>query len=93
MMPTTTAVSYTHLDVYKRQSLLFINSLVAPRDGLVIHPTIFFGAPASTAASCINWAAFIVFSPHPSAAKCTIKAAKLMHDAAVEAGAPKNRWV
>ena len=32
----------------------------------------------------------IVFSPHPSAAKCTIKAAQLMHDAAVEAGAPKN---
>lgn len=32
----------------------------------------------------------IVFSPHPSAAKCTIKAAQLMHDAAVEAGAPEN---
>ena len=32
----------------------------------------------------------IVFSPHPSAAKCTIQAAKLMHDAAVEAGAPEN---
>ena len=32
----------------------------------------------------------IVFSPHPSAAKCTIHAAKLMHDAAVEAGAPEN---
>ena len=32
----------------------------------------------------------IVFSPHPSAAKCTIKAAKLMHDAAIEAGAPKD---
>lgn len=32
----------------------------------------------------------IVFSPHPSAIKCTSKAAKLMHDAAVAAGAPKG---
>ncbi|QSX05625.1 acetaldehyde dehydrogenase (acetylating) [Sedimentibacter sp. zth1] len=32
----------------------------------------------------------IIFSPHPSASKCTIKAVKLMHDAAVEAGAPEN---
>lgn len=32
----------------------------------------------------------IVFSPHPSAAKCTLNAAKLMHDAAVAAGAPAN---
>ena len=32
----------------------------------------------------------IVFSPHPSAVKCTLKAAKLMRDAAVEAGAPEN---
>ncbi|MBN7774451.1 acetaldehyde dehydrogenase (acetylating) [Clostridium aminobutyricum] len=32
----------------------------------------------------------IIFSPHPSAAKCTMKAAKLMHDAAVSAGAPAN---
>lgn len=32
----------------------------------------------------------IVFSPHPSAAKCTTKAVKLMHDAAVAAGAPEN---
>ncbi|QXM05111.1 acetaldehyde dehydrogenase (acetylating) [Crassaminicella indica] len=32
----------------------------------------------------------IVFSPHPSALKCTCKAISLMHDAAVEAGAPKN---
>lgn len=32
----------------------------------------------------------IVFSPHPSAAKCTLKAASLMYDAAVEAGAPAN---
>jgi acetaldehyde dehydrogenase (acetylating) len=32
----------------------------------------------------------IVFSPHPSAAKCTAKAVRLMHDAAVEAGAPRN---
>lgn len=32
----------------------------------------------------------IVFSPHPAAAKCTIKAIQLMNDAAVEAGAPEN---
>ncbi len=32
----------------------------------------------------------IVFSPHPSAAKCTLKAAQLMCQAAVEAGAPAN---
>ena len=32
----------------------------------------------------------IVFSPHPSALKCTSKAVKLMHDAAVEAGAPQD---
>jgi len=32
----------------------------------------------------------IVFSPHPSAAKCTLKAATLMRDAAVAAGAPEN---
>ncbi|AFM40586.1 acetaldehyde dehydrogenase (acetylating) [Desulfosporosinus acidiphilus SJ4] len=32
----------------------------------------------------------IVFSPHPSALKCTYQAAKLMHDAAVAAGAPAN---
>lgn len=32
----------------------------------------------------------IVFSPHPSAAKCTSTASKLMHDAAVAAGAPEN---
>ncbi len=32
----------------------------------------------------------IVFSPHPSAAKCTMQAARLMHEAAVEAGAPAN---
>lgn len=32
----------------------------------------------------------IIFSPHPSAAKCTIKAATLMRDAAIEAGAPEN---
>lgn len=32
----------------------------------------------------------IIFSPHPSAVKCTAKAAKLMHDAAVAAGAPEN---
>lgn len=32
----------------------------------------------------------IVFSPHPSAAKCTMRAAQLMEQAAVEAGAPAN---
>lgn len=32
----------------------------------------------------------IVFSPHPSALKCTLKAVELMHNAAVEAGAPVN---
>jgi acetaldehyde dehydrogenase (acetylating) len=32
----------------------------------------------------------IVFSPHPSACKCTLAAAELMHKAAVEAGAPEN---
>ncbi|MEW6696609.1 MAG: acetaldehyde dehydrogenase (acetylating) [Bacillota bacterium] len=32
----------------------------------------------------------IVFSPHPSALKCTLQAARLMHDAAVAAGAPAN---
>lgn len=32
----------------------------------------------------------IVFSPHPAALKCTLKAIKLMCDAAVEAGAPAN---
>lgn len=32
----------------------------------------------------------IVFSPHPSAAKCTLRAAQLMMEAAVEAGAPAN---
>lgn len=32
----------------------------------------------------------IVFSPHPSALKCTNLAARLMHDAAVAAGAPAN---
>ncbi len=32
----------------------------------------------------------IVFAPHPSAKKCTIEAARIMHEAAVEAGAPEN---
>lgn len=32
----------------------------------------------------------IVFSPHPSALKCTLQAARLMNDAAVAAGAPAN---
>ena len=32
----------------------------------------------------------IVFSPHPSAAKCTLKAAELMNNAALEAGAPHS---
>lgn len=32
----------------------------------------------------------IVFSPHPSAAKCTIEAAKVMYEAALAAGAPED---
>ncbi len=32
----------------------------------------------------------IIFSPHPRAKKCTIEAAKIVLDAAVEAGAPKG---
>lgn len=32
----------------------------------------------------------IVFSPHPSALKCTLEAVKIVHDAAVDAGAPEN---
>ena len=32
----------------------------------------------------------IIFSPHPRAKKCTIAAAKIVLDAAIEAGAPKN---
>lgn len=32
----------------------------------------------------------IVFSPHPGALNCTMKAIELVHDAAVEAGAPVN---
>lgn len=32
----------------------------------------------------------IVFSPHPSAAKCTLKAAEIMRDAAIAAGAPEG---
>lgn len=32
----------------------------------------------------------IVFSPHPTALKCTSEAARLMHDAAVSAGAPEG---
>lgn len=32
----------------------------------------------------------IIFSPHPSASKCTIEAAELMRQAAVEAGAPEG---
>ncbi|MDR0751683.1 MAG: bifunctional acetaldehyde-CoA/alcohol dehydrogenase [Christensenellaceae bacterium] len=32
----------------------------------------------------------IIFSPHPRAKKCTIEAAKIILDAAVKAGAPKN---
>jgi len=37
----------------------------------------------------------IIFSPHPRAKKCTIEAAKIMLDAAVKAGAPKNiiAWI
>lgn len=32
----------------------------------------------------------IVFSPHPSAARCTFAAAQVMHEAAVKAGAPEG---
>ena len=32
----------------------------------------------------------IVFSPHPSAAKCTLRAAELMKEAALKAGAPEG---
>ena len=32
----------------------------------------------------------IIFSSHPSARKCTFEAVRLMHDAAVEAGAPEG---
>jgi acetaldehyde dehydrogenase (acetylating) len=32
----------------------------------------------------------IVFSPHPSAARCSLEAARLLQNAAEEAGAPKN---
>jgi acetaldehyde dehydrogenase (acetylating) len=32
----------------------------------------------------------IVFSPHPSALNCSMEAARLMHDAAVAAGAPED---
>ncbi len=37
----------------------------------------------------------IIFSPHPRAAKCTVEAAKIVHDAAVKAGAPEGiiGWV
>ncbi len=32
----------------------------------------------------------IVMSPHPRAVRCTVETARVMHDAAVEAGAPKD---
>jgi acetaldehyde dehydrogenase (acetylating) len=32
----------------------------------------------------------IVFSPHPTAARCTLEAARIMHQAAVSAGAPEG---
>lgn len=32
----------------------------------------------------------IIFSPHPRAKECTIEAAKIVRDAAIEAGAPEN---
>lgn len=37
----------------------------------------------------------IIFSPHPNAKKCTIEAARIVYEAAVEAGAPKGiiGWV
>ncbi|MEG2588107.1 MAG: aldehyde dehydrogenase family protein, partial [Cetobacterium sp.] len=37
----------------------------------------------------------IIFSFHPSAQKCSVEAAKILRDAAVEAGAPENcvQWI
>ncbi|HPK36532.1 MAG TPA: bifunctional acetaldehyde-CoA/alcohol dehydrogenase, partial [Oscillospiraceae bacterium] len=37
----------------------------------------------------------IIFSPHPRAKKCTVEAARIIHEAAVEAGAPENiiAWI
>ena len=39
---------------------------------------------------CLKTRNGIIFSPHPRAKKCTIAAAKIILDAAVEAGAPKD---
>jgi len=39
---------------------------------------------------CLKTRNGIVFSPHPSAKRSTIAAARLLHDAAVEAGAPEG---
>ncbi|MBR3840373.1 MAG: bifunctional acetaldehyde-CoA/alcohol dehydrogenase [Erysipelotrichales bacterium] len=44
---------------------------------------------------CLKTRNPIVFSFHPSAVKCSIQAAKVVYDAAVAAGAPKNciQWI
>lgn len=44
---------------------------------------------------CLKTRNPIIFSFHPSAVKCSIEAAKIVYDAAVEAGAPKNciQWI
>ncbi|MGN0633586.1 MAG: bifunctional acetaldehyde-CoA/alcohol dehydrogenase [Oscillospiraceae bacterium] len=39
---------------------------------------------------CLKTRNGIIISPHPRAKNCTIAAAKIIHDAAVEAGAPKG---
>lgn len=39
---------------------------------------------------CLKTRNAIIFSPHPRAKKCTIEAARIVLDAAVEAGAPKD---
>lgn len=50
--------------------------------------------PTSTAINktliCLKTRNGIIFSPHPRAAKCTNEAARIVHDAAVEAGAPEG---
>ena len=44
---------------------------------------------------CLKTRNPIIFSFHPSAIKCSIEAAKIVYDAAVEAGAPENciQWI
>lgn len=39
---------------------------------------------------CLKTRNAIIFSPHPRAKKCTIEAAKVVYEAAVKAGAPKD---